>query len=98
MEATMPKCRSCGATIDWVEMNTGAKMPVDAQPRPTWCPLPGQTVIVKVYGKPAFVTKVPEDEPLVKVGVSHFATCPNADEHRGKGKGTHTSRRQTMPI
>lgn len=83
----MPKCRSCGAVIDWVELESGKKMPVDAQPRPTWCPLPGELVIVKVYGKPAFVVTVPTDEPLVKVGVSHYATCPDADEWRKKKGG-----------
>jgi hypothetical protein len=82
----MATCKSCGALIDWVEMDTGSSMPIDREPRPTWCPLPGQLVVLKVYGKPAIVVQVPTDEPLAKVGVSHFATCPHADRHRRKPK------------
>lgn len=82
----MAKCRSCKKEIDWVEMESGKKMPVDAMPRPYWCPLPGETLVVKVVGKPAFVVTSPTDRPLVTVGVSHFATCPDADQHR-KGGG-----------
>lgn len=78
----MATCRSCGALIDWVEMESGNKMPVDREPRPSWCPLPGQTVVLKVHGRHSIVVRVPENAPLVRVGISHFATCPNADEHR----------------
>ena len=40
------KCRSCGATIFWVETKNGKKMPINAD------------------------------------GVSHFATCPQAETWR----------------
>ena len=78
----MAKCRSCEALIDWVEMESGRKMPVDRMPRPYWAPLPGQTLVVKVVGKPAFVVVAPTDQPLIKVGVSHFATCPDSKTWR----------------
>ncbi len=79
----MAKCSGCGALIDWVEMDSGKSMPVDREPRLTWSPMPpGETVVLKVYGKTAIVVKVLADIPLVRVGVSHFATCPKADEHR----------------
>ena len=82
----MAKCKGCGALIDWVEMDSGTPMPIDREPRPAWHPLPGEMVVVKVVGKPAFAIKVPTDVPLVRVGVSHFATCPKADTFRRKPK------------
>lgn len=80
----MSKCRSCEALIDWVDLEGGSKMPVNRERREAWNPYPGETLIVKVCGKNAVVIKAPDDPrvPLVRVGVSHFATCPNADEHR----------------
>ena len=84
----MAKCRSCGALIDWVEMEGGKKMPVDREPREMWNPMPGAMMIVKIHGKYSFVMKCPDDPlvPLIRVGISHFATCPNADEHRKGGR------------
>jgi hypothetical protein len=82
----MAQCRYCPAQIDWVEMDGGAKMPIDREPRPTWCPMPGEMIIVKVVGKRPFAVKAPVDEPLIKVARSHFATCPGADQAREEAK------------
>lgn len=59
------QCRSCLATIYWIETASGRRMPVD-------CEVDGGHT---------------PSEPRSRVsvdgtGVSHFATCPNADEHR----------------
>jgi len=68
-------CRSCGAEIVWVETENKKRMPIDAEPTDA-----GKFVL--------------EDEgtdtprALYRPGAngerftSHFATCPNAAEHR----------------
>jgi hypothetical protein len=66
-------CKSCGAEIIWAVTENGKRMPLDAQPinRPS-----------------CFVLNDREDPPVAVVAkgpsvyVSHFATCPNADQHR----------------
>lgn len=60
------RCRSCGAEIHWVRMMSGKKMPVDVR---------HQTVVVEHPTEPGLY--------ITKVGyTSHFATCPNTDQHR----------------
>lgn len=68
----MATCRSCGAPIRWENTVTGRKMPLDAEP-------------VLEVGRGVF--SLNEDDLLVAEAArplfrSHFATCPNADEHR----------------
>lgn len=78
------KCRSCGALIFWARNpKTGAFNPVDATPRED-----GNLILTL---RPAsgtlefrFATKV-DAATLAKHNrryVSHFATCPNARQHR----------------
>ena len=59
----MPKCKSCGAPINWVKMFNGANMPVEVDKK---------TIVVVEAGKGY----------LYKGSESHFANCPNADQHR----------------
>lgn len=63
-------CRSCGAPIVFAKTAAGRLMPIDA---------------LEVSG---FAVDVTTDPPTlieqVKVHQSHFATCPNADQHRKK--------------
>lgn len=67
----MAKCKGCGREIIWAKSKeSGAKIPLD--PRPP----------VYVYAK------TPEGGmecwyPLAPSAVSHFATCPNANEFSG---------------
>ena len=64
------KCRSCNAEIIWVTMESGKKVPVD-----------------KDSIKKRLVISDNEKLGAVrKVGVAHFETCPNADQHRKRGK------------
>jgi len=65
------KCSSCGAEIIWTVTAAGKRMPVDAAP----------------IGKVTVLRTNPADAltPLsrqVYHFVSHFATCPNAHQHR----------------
>lgn len=77
----MATCRSCGAEVEWVVLKSGKRNPLDPDP---------------VDGGNIRVTGTHTDEqgrtsPLAEyVGngkgdrVSHFATCPNAAQHRRK--------------
>ena len=68
----MNTCKSCGAEIVWVEMDSGKPMPCDAKP----------LTVVEVYE-----VKGKKKGSVVNTGyhMSHFATCPNAEKHRRKG-------------
>jgi hypothetical protein len=72
----MGNCKSCGAPIRWVKTATGKAMPLDANPTPK-----GNVIIVKG------VAQIGGDHPDLLPGealrfTSHFATCPNASQHR----------------
>jgi hypothetical protein len=77
----MSACRSCGADIIWARTERGSKMPLDAEP--------------VTEGQHRFVLRdrSSSEGPLAIAAwgldpktdphyVSHFATCPNADQHR----------------
>jgi hypothetical protein len=66
-------CRSCGAPITWAITDQGKRMPLDAEPNPAGnvrLTLTNAVVLRKdeVYDGPRFMP--------------HWATCPNADQHR----------------
>lgn len=70
------QCSSCGAPIVFLETVTGRVMPVD--------PEPVSTGNLRVVGDRA---EAIGGDPTLFSGdelryVSHFATCPNASEHR----------------
>lgn len=77
----MSKCKYCGAGIKWVETNKGKAMPVDPE-----------LVSSDDCDNGAFL--VTEDGRVIKIDhgnakyettdgfVSHFATCPSANEAR----------------
>ena len=69
------KCRSCNAEIVWVKTANGKSMPIDAQPYED-----GNLALVDGM---ALVATEPKGSPLYK---SHFATCPNAKQHRKASK------------
>lgn len=77
----MAKCKTCDAEIEWVITTTGSSMPVDADPVPdgniTLADPPplGRSRTATVY----------KQTPMLEPGpyyVSHFVTCPDADQHR----------------
>lgn len=74
------ECRSCHAAVIWARTEAGKPMPIDAEPRPD-----GNLIIVgTLEGSPLVKVDPPGlfDDPSTARYVSHFATCPNADEHR----------------
>lgn len=76
------RCTSCDANIIWVTTAaTGKPMPVDVEPHPD-----GNVLLTERIGRSplAEVVAAGQDslipgEPLRR---SHFATCPQADQHR----------------
>lgn len=87
------RCRSCDAPIVWTITEHGKKMPVDLEPvdRSTGH---GLFVLRPRYLRQRRGDDAPKaiavtlgffdghDEPAY---VSHFATCPHADQHRRRG-------------
>jgi len=83
MRATA-KCKSCDAPIRWVILGeTGKRMPLDPQAN-----LDGNVWVVEwedgtpVVAVASAERPIPSGEPMRYT--SHFATCPNANEHRRK--------------
>lgn len=74
----MGKCKSCGAAIKWIRMKSGRTMPVDEK-AVKYIP-DGYSHIVTEKGE---VVTGRISEYGTKTGyISHFATCPNAKQHR----------------
>ena len=86
----MSACRSCDAPILWVVTQAGRSMPLDPDPVEG-----GNVEMTGRYGETRQGTVVPlvvvhaggeqlalDGVPTAPRYVSHFATCPNADEHR----------------
>ena len=70
----MATCRSCGADIIWVATESGKVAPVDARPEKRY-------VLTEITRQ----TSPGMSAPLARLKptyMSHFATCPNAAEHR----------------
>lgn len=76
------RCRSCGADILWAEWKEGQKHPIDAVPDNRPLPKGGKFILMIHDGKLRAaipVTAVPRTRNRY---TSHFASCPNASEHR----------------
>ena len=66
----MSNCKSCGAEIQWVEMDSGKKMPLDVKKK---------TLVYERH------INIQDISWITITGFeSHFATCPNANTHRKK--------------
>lgn len=79
----MSQCRSCGATIVWVQ-----KLVPNNRPHPL-DPEPSTNGNVRMLGIKNAVARVLNKSELAdartageKLYTSHFATCPNAKKHR----------------
>jgi hypothetical protein len=69
----MSRCRSCNAEIIWARTESGKAMPLDAEPT--------EDGNVKIVGGFAVVGGLQLLDPGPRY-TSHFATCPNAAQHR----------------
>ena len=80
----MARCKSCGKEIRWIKTAAGKNMPVDAEEITYRKNGKGKSIIVTKNGEVHAANIVPNGTPdATGVGyISHFATCPNADQHR----------------
>lgn len=72
-------CRSCQAPIVWAEIG-GKRIPLDAQPVDG-----GNLAVRREAGGRLVARPITADHPPLPdehAGITHFATCPNADRHR----------------
>lgn len=74
----MNRCTSCGAKVIWAKTAKGKSMPLDATPTAD-----GNLVLVNGVAR---IPEIGDDQPFLAYK-SHFATCPNADEHRKPRNG-----------
>lgn len=81
----MSACQSCGAPIRWITSEARRRpMPIDRDPTPDGNVLiirEGATDVARVLGPLEVMSKRMSD-PDVDLYLSHFATCPDAEEHR----------------
>lgn len=83
-------CKGCPATIIWcVEEVTGKKIPLDPK-------APVYVVVKDTFGQAPVVRRAKDDQNNVTAMVSHFATCPSANQFSGSRKeeshGDNTNR------
>ena len=77
MTATSP-CRACGAPMRWVKTRTGKALPLDPEPVAN-----GTIVLMPITEVAVTIRRGWDDpDPLTPRYVSHFATCPAADQFR----------------
>jgi hypothetical protein len=94
LRVTVPeaKCKSCDATIIWAHVKkkdgTPGKMPFDPEPRDdgthrmTMREEDGVAIVHAFWVAPKARPAVMAEGSNLRT--SHFATCPNADDHRRK--------------
>lgn len=83
----MAQCKSCGSEIVLIKTKTGKEIPCDAEQK-YYRIGNGKTDFVTTSGEVLMGGETPYDEYSMKLDrlghVSHFATCPQDNEHRQK--------------
>lgn len=74
------RCRSCDAPLIWATTEAGKKMPLDRTPDPQGIVLAYQDTFGTWHCRAW--TPGEHYHPPEQQYSSHFATCPNADQHR----------------
>ena len=83
----MTKCKSCGAEIIWIKMESGKSMPCNAELVMYWEKRGGKEKIVTPNGEVISCELAGELNSATGLGyISHFSTCPNANQHRKRGQ------------
>jgi len=72
----MAECRSCHAPVIWVATTTGKQMPLDP------IPVPDGNITLDTDQVAHVLPDAAHPPPDVPRYHSHFATCPNAAQHR----------------
>lgn len=79
----MSKCRSCGAEIIWIKMASGKSMPADPEQLTYWAKKGGSKKIITPNGEVVSCELEGDIQSATGIGyISHFSTCPNANQHR----------------
>lgn len=83
----MPKCRSCGAEIRWIRMQSGKSMPVDPKMLAARLPEADEKTEVLITEGGATIRGVVCDLDFLDdiqwpCFRPHWASCPHADRHR----------------
>lgn len=79
------RCRSCGAEIVWIRMQSGKRMPCDPEQVLYREDQAKKGTIVTPNGETVRCEYPVGSERATGIGyISHFATCPNAKNHRRK--------------
>lgn len=73
----MSACKSCHAAINWVSTTTGQRLPLDTYP------VPDGTIMVLPNGRCRVIPVEEREACVAPLFRTHFATCPNAQLHRG---------------
>lgn len=76
---TLAHCRSCDAPIIWTLTTNGKRMPVDADPV---IAARGFRLDDEVEGPDPIARYIGNPSAGERLFVSHFSSCPNADQHR----------------
>lgn len=81
----MPTCRSCGAPIAWLIMSSGKRAPFDTCEVPFIPDDTAKTIAATpdnriIRGRTC--SESYEAERYVYARLSHFSSCPNAEQHR----------------
>ena len=70
------QCKSCGAEVFWIRTAAGKPMPIDCAVPDGVAPVRGVTLGADTQEAPRWARD--------GAGLPHFATCPNAAQHRTK--------------
>ena len=70
----MAKCRTCQQEIVWGRTESGKRVPLD--------PPEKRFIRMDMLEGLAGVGRAEDEFCMVETHVSHFATCPQADQHR----------------
>ena len=79
-------CRACGAEILFIKTLTGKTTPADAEPVSFMEDDRGTDFFILLDGSTRRGRRCDERESGLTGYVSHFATCPNAEAFRKRGK------------
>lgn len=76
-------CRACGAPIRFIKTVGGKTIPVNPEEVPYWQQAGGASKIVTPNGEVVSAVLEGDQQKATGIGyISHFATCPCADQFR----------------
>lgn len=89
------QCSTCAAPIIWAVTERARPMPIDAQPTK------GGNVLLRPRGSDmqplAVLLPVAKQFGHTNLRTSHFATCPQANQHRRRGGARVATSRKDNP-